>query len=124
MGQRLTGMSSQQASFPVVPSKFKFAQYGKSGAWVSELLPHTAKMADDLTIRQELFTEAINHDPAVTMMQTGAQLGGRPSMGSWVSYGIGSGDRESARLCSDDFFRVPERPATLRPALGQRLPAQ
>src|SRR5580704_8163352 len=90
MGQRLTGMSSQQASFPVVPSKFKFAQYGKSGAWLSELLPHTARVVDDLTIVKSCFTEAINHDPAVTMMQTGAQLGGRPSMGSWVSYGIGA----------------------------------
>jgi len=90
MGQRLTGMSSQQASFPVVPSKFKFAQYGKSGAWVSELLPNTAKVIDDLTIVKSVHTEAINHDPAVTMMQTGAQLGGRPSMGSWISYGIGA----------------------------------
>ena len=89
-GQRLTGMSSQQASFPVVPSKFKFAQHGKSGAWVSELLPHTAKIVDDLTFVKSVHTEAINHDPAVTMMQTGAQLGGRPSMGSWVSYGIGA----------------------------------
>jgi hypothetical protein len=90
MGQRLTGMSSQQASFPMVPSKFKFAQYGKSGAWFSELLPHTAKIADELTFVKSVHTEAINHDPAVTMMQTGAQLGGRPSMGAWVSYGIGA----------------------------------
>jgi hypothetical protein len=89
-GQRLTGMSSQQASFPMVPSKFKFAQHGKSGAWISELLPYTAKIADDLTFVKSVHTEAINHDPAVTMMQTGAQLGGRPSMGSWVSYGIGA----------------------------------
>src|SRR5205823_6057412 len=89
-GQRLTGMSSQQASFPVVPSKFKFAQHGRSGAWVSELLPHTAKVVDDLTFVKSVHTEAINHDPAVTMMQTGAQLGGRPSMGAWVAYGIGS----------------------------------
>jgi hypothetical protein len=89
-GQRLTGMSSQQASFPVVPSKFKFAQHGKSGAWISELLPHTAKIVDDLTFVKSVYTEAINHDPAVTMMQTGAQLGGRPSMGAWVSYGIGA----------------------------------
>jgi hypothetical protein len=94
MGQRLTGMSSQQANFPVVPSKFKFAQQGKSGAWVSELLPHTAKIVDDLTIVKSVHTEAINHDPAVTMMQTGAQLGGRPSFGAWVSYGIGSETQE------------------------------
>ena len=89
-GQRLTGMSSQQASFPVVPSRFKFARHGKSGAWVSELLPHTAKIVDELTIVKSVHTEAINHDPAVTMMQTGAQLGGRPSFGAWVSYGIGA----------------------------------
>jgi hypothetical protein len=94
MGQRLTGMSSQQANFPVVPSKFKFAQQGKSGTWVSELLPHTAKIVDDLTIVKSVHTEAINHDPAVTMMQTGAQLGGRPSFGAWVSYGIGSETQE------------------------------
>ncbi len=88
-GQRLTGMSATQASFPVVPSKFKFAQYGQSGAWVSELLPHTAKIADQLTFIKTVNTEEINHDPAVTMAQTGFRLGGRPSMGAWISYGIG-----------------------------------
>src|ERR1700726_1585243 len=90
MGQRLTGMSATQSSFPVVPSKFKFQQHGNSGAWVSELLPHTAKIADQLTFIKSLYTEAINHDPAVTMLQTGFQIGGRPSMGAWISYGIGS----------------------------------
>ncbi len=90
MGQRLTGMSASQSSFPVVPSKFKFAQHGKSGAWVSELMPHTARMADQLTFIKSMHTEAINHDPAVTLLQTGSQIAGRPSMGSWVSYGIGS----------------------------------
>ncbi len=89
-GQRLTGMSSQQASFPVVPSKFAFAQHGQSGAWVSELLPHTAKIADELTFVKSVHTEAINHDPAVTFLQTGSPVAGRPSMGSWVSYGLGS----------------------------------
>jgi hypothetical protein len=88
-GQRLTGMSATQSSFPVVPSKFKFAQYGQSGAWVSELLPHTAKIADQLTFIKTVNTEEINHDPAVTMAQTGFRLGGRPSMGAWISYGIG-----------------------------------
>ena len=88
-GQRLTGMSATQSSFPVVPSKFKFAQQGNSGAWVSELLPHTAKIADQLTFIKTLNTEEINHDPAVTMAQTGFRLGGRPSMGAWISYGIG-----------------------------------
>ncbi|MBS1857303.1 MAG: DUF1501 domain-containing protein [Acidobacteria bacterium] len=89
-GQRLTQMSSAQASFPVVPSKFAFAQHGQSGAWVSELMPHTAKVADDLTFVKSTYTDAINHDPAVTFLQTGSQIAGRPSMGSWVVYGLGS----------------------------------
>src|SRR5262245_53992714 len=89
-GQRLTGMSSQQVSFPVVPSKFSFTRHGESGAWVSELLPFTAKIADDLTFIKSVHTEAINHDPAVTFLQTGSQIAGRPSMGSWVSYGLGA----------------------------------
>ena len=88
-GQRLTAMSATQAHFPVVPSKFAFAQHGKAGAWVSELLPHTAKVVDDLTFVKSVHTEAINHDPAVTFFQTGSQIAGRPSMGSWLSYGIG-----------------------------------
>ena len=82
-------MSATQANFPVVPSKYNFAQHGKSGAWVSELLPHTAKIADDLTFIRSVHTEAINHDPAVTFFQTGSQIAGRPSIGSWVSYGLG-----------------------------------
>ncbi len=90
MGQRLTTMSSAQANFPVVPSKYAFQQHGKSGAWVSELLPHTAKIADRLTFVKSCHTEAINHDPAVTFFQTGSQIAGRPSMGSWVSYGLGA----------------------------------
>lgn len=89
-GQRLTGMTSTQASFPTAPSKFKFAQHGESGAWLSELLPHTARHADDICFVKSLYTEAINHDPAVTFFQTGAQLAGRPSIGSWLSYGLGS----------------------------------
>ncbi len=93
-GQRLTGMSASQSSFPVVPSKFGFAQHGKSGAWVSDLLPHTAKIADDLTFIKSMHTEQINHDPAVTFFQTGFQLAGRPSMGSWVVYGLGSENRD------------------------------
>ncbi len=90
MGQRLTGMSASQSAFPVVPSRFEFAQHGQSGAWVSELMPHTAKIADQLTFIKSLHTEAINHDPAVTFLQTGSQFAGRPSIGSWLSYGIGS----------------------------------
>jgi hypothetical protein len=90
MGQRLTGMSASQSRFPVVPSRYKFARHGRSGATISELLPHTAKIADDLTFIKSMHTEAINHDPAVTLIQTGTQIGGRPSMGAWISYGIGA----------------------------------
>ena len=90
MGQRLTGMTSGQKSFPVVKSLFKFAQHGKSGTWVSELLPHTAKIVDDVCIIKTVNTEAINHDPAITFIQTGFQQPGRPCMGSWLSYGLGT----------------------------------
>ncbi len=89
-GQRLTGMTSNQKNFPVAPSIFKFSQHGKSGAWMSELLPHTAKVADDICIIRSMHTEAINHDPAITFIQTGSQIAGRPCMGSWLSYGLGS----------------------------------
>jgi hypothetical protein len=89
-GQRITGMTSGQATFPCVKSIFKFAQHGQSGAWVSELLPHTAKVVDDLTIIRTMNTDAINHDPAITFIQTGFQQPGRPSIGAWVSYGLGS----------------------------------
>ncbi len=90
MGQRLTGMTATQASLPVVASIFKFAQHGKSGAWVSELMPHTAQIVDDLSFIKSMHTEAINHDPGITFMQTGSQLAGRPSLGAWLSYGLGS----------------------------------
>jgi hypothetical protein len=90
MGQRITGMTSGQSTLPVTPSLFSFKQYGQSGAWVSELLPHTAKIVDDLTIVKTVNTDAINHDPAITFIQTGSQQPGRPSMGSWVNYGLGS----------------------------------
>ena len=89
-GQRLTGMSANQASLPLAKSVFNCAQHGGSGAWVSELLPHTAGMVDDLCFVKSMFTEAINHDPAITMLQTGSQLSGRPSFGAWMSYGLGS----------------------------------
>ena len=94
MGQRLTTMTSNQARFPIAPSIFKFKQHGKVGAWVSELLPHTASVVDELAIIKSLHTEAINHDPAITYIQTGSQLPGRPSMGAWVSYGIGSENQD------------------------------
>ena len=90
MGQRLTGMTSGQKRFPVAPSKYKFEKHGKNGMWVSELLPWTAKMVDDLTFIRSMHTEAINHEPAITYMQTGNMVTGRPCLGSWVSYGLGS----------------------------------
>jgi len=90
MGQRLTGMTAHQKSFPLAGSQFEFAQHGKSGAWVSDLMPHTARIVDDLCFVRSMYTEAINHDPAVTFVQTGSQLAGRPAMGSWLSYGLGS----------------------------------
>ncbi len=89
-GQRLTGMTSGQDNFPLAGSIFKFDQYGKSGAYVSELLPYTSKIVDDICIVKSMYTEAINHDPAITFFQTGSQQPGRPCMGSWLSYGLGS----------------------------------
>lgn len=90
MGQRITGMTSGQKSFPCVAPLFKFAQHGQCGAWVSELLPNIAGVADDIAIVKSLHTEAINHDPATTFIQTGSQQPGRPSLGAWLSYGLGS----------------------------------
>ena len=90
MGQRITTMTSGQKSLPVAPSLFKFARHGQCGATLSDLLPHTAKVVDDLCIIRSVQTEAINHDPAITFVQTGSQLAGRPSMGAWVAYGLGS----------------------------------
>ena len=89
-GQRLTTMTSGQSRFPIAPSVFKFAQHGKSGAWISELMPNVAKMADDITIIRSMNTEAINHEPAITFIQTGNQVAGRPCIGSWIAYGLGS----------------------------------
>src|SRR5687767_15021170 len=86
--QRLTGMTSNQKTKPLVASKFRFAQHGASGAWLSELLPHLGSVADELCILRAAHTEAINHDPAVTYLQTGHQQPGRPSMGAWLSYGL------------------------------------
>ena len=90
MGQRITGMTSGQSSLPVAPSLFQFAQHGKSGAWLSELIPRTARIVDDITIVRSIHTDAINHDPAITFIHSGSQQPGRPSLGSWVSYGLGS----------------------------------
>ena len=99
MGQRLTGMTSNQAKFPLVGSHFKFQQYGQAGAWVSELFPHTAKIVDELCFIKTMHTEAINHDPALTFMQSGAQQGNRPSMGAWMSYGLGSENKNLPAYC-------------------------
>lgn len=89
-GQRLTGMSAQQANLPIAGSAFSFARYGESGAWLSEILPHHRKIVDRVTFVRSLTTEAINHDPAITFFQTGSMNAGRPSFGSWLSYGLGS----------------------------------
>jgi hypothetical protein len=93
-GQRLTGMTASQDRFPVVPSIFKFARQGSSGALVSELMPYTAKIVDDLCFVKSMHTEAINHDPAITFFQTGAQIAGRPSIGAWLAYGLGSENQD------------------------------
>src|SRR5215471_9271720 len=95
MGQRVTGMTAGQKSFPCASSLFKFAQHGQCGAWVSELLPQTATIVDKIAVVKSLNTEAINHDPATTYIQTGSQQPGRPSFGAWLSYGLGS---ENANL--------------------------
>jgi uncharacterized protein (DUF1501 family) len=95
MGQRITGMTSNQSSLPCAASLFRFAPHGRSGTWVSELLPHTATIVDDIAIAKGVHTEAINHDPAITYIQTGSQQPGRPSLGAWLSYGLGT---ENANL--------------------------
>ncbi|MDG1326104.1 MAG: DUF1501 domain-containing protein [Opitutales bacterium] len=93
-GQRLTTMTSGQKNFPVAPSIFKFARHGQSGQWMSDVLPHLSKQADELCFIKSMHTEAINHDPAITFCQTGHQLAGRPSIGSWLSYGLGTENSE------------------------------
>ena len=109
-GQRLTGMTSGQKSFPLVGSAFPFEQYGPSGAWISDILPYTAKIADELCIIKSMHTEAINHDPAITFFQTGSQQPGRPSMGAWMSYGLGSSN-ENLPAFSVLLSRGTGRPA-------------
>jgi hypothetical protein len=93
-GQRITTMTSGQARLAVAPSVFKFQQFGQSGAWLSELVPHLSSIVDDITIVKTVNTEAINHDPAITYIQTGSQIPGRPSMGAWISYGLGSPNKD------------------------------
>jgi hypothetical protein len=98
MGQRLTAMTAGQSSFPVASSIFRFAQHGQSGANISELLPYTSKVADELCFIRSMHTEQINHDPGITFFQTGFQLAGRPSIGSWLAYGLGSENRICLRM--------------------------
>lgn len=98
-GQRLTAMSGHQATLPLAGSVFQFKQHGKSGAWVSDLLPYTSEIVDDLCFIRSLYTEAINHDPAITFFQTGSQIAGRPSIGSWISYGMGSMNENLPAFC-------------------------
>jgi uncharacterized protein DUF1501 len=93
-GQRLTGMSGNQSSLPLAGSLFEFSQHGAAGTWVSSLLPHTAKIVDDLCIIRSMCTDAINHDPAITFFQSGSQIAGRPSMGAWIHYGLGSDNED------------------------------
>ena len=93
-GQRLTGMSGNQSSLPLAGSQFGFAQHGAAGAWVSNLLPHTARVIDELCIVRSMSTDAINHDPAITFFQSGSQIAGRPSMGAWIHYGLGSDNED------------------------------
>jgi hypothetical protein len=135
VGQRLTTMTSGQARFPIAPSIFKFQQCGSNGAWVSELLPYTAKMVDDIAIVRSLHTEAINHDPAITFIQTGFMIAGKPCIGSWIAYGLGSMNQDlptfvvlnathshpkanaqaiSARLWSSGFLSAQYAGVTLR----------
>ncbi len=93
-GQRLTEMTHKQAAFPIAPSRLKFSQHGESGAWISESLPHIGSVADEISIVRSTYTEAINHDPAITYINTGSQQLGKPSLGSWLSYGLGSENRD------------------------------
>ncbi len=108
--QRLTGMTAGQTSFPMAGSVFNFKQHGQSGAWVSELMPHTSKIVDELCFIKSMHTEAINHDPAITFLQTGSQLPGRPSIGSWLSYGLGTDNKnlpEFVVLLTKDKYGQP-----------------
>ena len=98
-GQRVTGMTAGQKSFPLAGAQFQFRQHGKSGAWISELLPYTAQIADELCFIKSMHTEAINHDPALTFFQTGSQQPGRPTIGSWISYGLGSSNKDLPEFC-------------------------
>ena len=116
--QRLTGMTSGQKRFPVAHSTYSFQRHGKSGMWLGDLLPHTARHADDICLIRSLHTEAINHDPAMTLLQTGHQIGGRPSFGAWISYGLGSVNQDLPA-----FVALVSRPSarTMAQPLHERM---
>ena len=117
-GQRLTTMTSNQEKLLLAPSKYNFKQHGQSGAWVSELLPWTAKLSDEITFIKSITTEQINHDPAITFLQSGDHLPGRPSLGSWLSYGLG----RSSAVLPDYICTMPNWSSKLEAqALYQRL---
>ena len=124
-GQRLTTMTSGQARFPIAPSKYKFARHGQSGMWVSELLPWTARLVDEIALVKTVWTEAINHDPAVTYICTGNQLPGRPSLGSWLSYGLGTMNQNLPAfvVMTASWSSTQARAGDLQPALGHGLSA-
>ena len=124
-GQRITAQTMGQSSLPLARSMFAFSQHGQAGTWVSELLPHTAKIVDDITVIKTMNTDAINHDPAITFIQTGFQQPGRPSMGAWLSYGLGSDNQNlpGVRRAAVAGAGPQHRSAALLPPLGQRLPA-
>lgn len=109
-GQRLTGMSGNQARLPLAGPFCGFKQHGEAGTWVSDLLPQTAQMVDRICVVRSLFTEAINHDPAITFLQTGSQISGRPSIGSWVSYGLGSDNENLPNFVVLITRKAPDQP--------------
>ena len=121
MGQRITTMTSGQAGLPIAPSMFSFAQHGQNGTWVSELLPHTAKVVDDLCIVRSMHTEAINHDPAITFFQTGTQQ--RWSAQHWRVARLWAGKRCGGPASVCRFAIRQGRPTTVRSSVGQRVPA-
>ena len=121
-GQRLTGMSGNQSSLPLAGSPFKFEQHGESGTWLSELLPHTASVVDELCVVRSMHTEAINHGPGVTMIQTGSQFPGRPSMGAWLDYGLGTENEDLPSFVVMVTKNKGGQPLVSR-LWGERLPA-
>lgn len=123
-GQRLPGMSGLQASFPLVGSVFKFARHGKSGTWVGESFPHTAKVVDDLCVIKSVFTDSVNHDPALTFLQTGSPIAGRPSLGAWLSYGLGSENAELPAFIVLVTKKAPDQPLSAKLWDAGFLPTQ